>query len=73
VSVRESQAVRDRTDGMQKQVKGLRTPANQARQETSQEVEPRVTQVWADIAARQQSAYEGADGPRKRTTASGAG
>ena len=62
----QSQALRDRTDGTQKQVKGLRTPADQALQEASQQVEPRVTQVRADISARQQSAGEGADGATEK-------
>lgn len=66
MSVRESRALRDRTDGTQKQVKGLRTPADQALQEASQQVEPRVTQVRADISARQQSAGEGADGATEK-------
>jgi acyl-CoA reductase-like NAD-dependent aldehyde dehydrogenase len=61
MNIRESHAWRGRTVGRH-QVTALRTPADEAPQETSQHVEPPVTQVRAVIAALQQPVCEEADG-----------
>lgn|GEM_PF-3578876 len=58
MSVRETDRVREHVDALQQQVTELKNSADQAREETSEQVKARVEQVKADIAASRESAGE---------------
>jgi DNA repair exonuclease SbcCD ATPase subunit len=58
MSVRESDALREHVDTLQKQVTHLKDAAERARKENSEQVKARIQQAKADMAAHHESAGE---------------